>query len=226
MLEELKKKVWEANLLLPKYGLVVFTWGNVSGYDPKSKSVVIKPSGVPYGTMTPDDMVVVDLEGRILEGKLNPSSDTPTHLELYRRHPELGGIVHTHSTYATAFAQAKRSIPCYGTTQADTFRGEIPLARELSDEEIRNAYEKNTGIAILDSFSDDNPGILLPSHGVFAWGETSSEAVEHAKIIEEAAVMAYLTEQLNPQVKPIRKELLDKHYLRKHGLKAYYGQKK
>jgi L-ribulose-5-phosphate 4-epimerase len=226
MLEELKKKVYEANLLLVKYGLVIFTWGNVSSYDQKSKLIVIKPSGVPYESMKEDDMVVVDLNGNVVEGRLNPSSDTPTHIEIYKKHPELGGIVHTHSTYATSFAQGKKEIVCYGTTQADTFYGSVPLCRELKKEEIEKDYEKNTGIAIVQSYKDEAPGILVPSHGVFAWGSTPSEAVEHAKIIEEVAKMAFISESLNPNIKPINKDLLDKHYFRKHGPNSYYGQKK
>lgn len=230
MLEDLRGKVLAANLLLPAYGLASLTWGNASGYDPQTKLVVIKPSGVPYEKMGVRDLVILDLEGHVKEGSLRPSTDAPTHLALYKAHPELGGIVHTHSPFATAFAQSKRPIPCYGTTQADAFFGEIPLARELSDEEIEGEYEKNTGLAI-NEFLDktppgDCPGILLPSHGVFAWGDDPIEAAEHAKIIEEAAKLAFLTEELSPGAKPLREALLRKHYLRKHGPKAYYGQGK
>lgn len=230
MLENLKKQVYEANMELPKRGLVTYTWGNVSGFDKESKLFVIKPSGVNYDELKPEDMVVVDLEGNIVEGKYNPSSDTATHLELYKAYPHIGGIVHTHSPWATAWAQAGRSIPCYGTTHADYFYGEIPCARSLTEDEIQGAYEKNTGFVIIESIGEKNPleipGILCSNHGPFAWGKDANEAVHNSVVMEEVAKMAYHTETLNSGIKPVRQVLLDKHYLRKHGTNAYYGQKK
>ncbi len=230
MLEELKKEVCEANLLLPKYGLVTFTWGNVSAIDRASGLFVIKPSGVEYDGMKPEDMVVMDLEGNRVEGKYKPSSDTPTHLELYRAFPEIGGVVHTHSSYATSWAQAGRDIPCYGTTHADYFYGAIPCLRCLNKEEIAEAYEANTGHLIVDEFRRLNkdvvavPGTLCKNHGVFSWGKDAHDAVHNAVVIEEVAKMAYRTELINPDVKPAPQELQDKHYFRKHGANAYYGQ--
>ena len=230
MLEELKKKVYEANILLPKYGLVTFTWGNVSAIDRKSGLFVIKPSGVEYDTMTPDDMVVMDLEGNKVEGKLNPSSDTPTHLEIYKAFKEVGGVVHTHSSYATSWAQAGRSIPCYGTTQADYFYGEIPCVRCLNKDEIESAYEENTGHLIVNEFERMGkdpvavPAVLCKNHGVFTWGKDAHEAVHNAVVTEEVAKMAFRCELINPEVKPAPQELQDKHYYRKHGANAYYGQ--
>lgn len=227
MLEELKEKVWKANLDLVKNGLVLFTWGNVSAIDRKSGYVVIKPSGVRYEDMTPDSMVVVDLDGNIIEGHLNPSSDTPTHLELYKAHKEIGGIVHTHSTYATSFAQAGKEIKAYGTTHADYFYGDIPCTRSLREEEM-NEYEKNTGTVINETFEDKDvvaiPACLVKNHGVFAWGKDANEAVYHATVVEQVAHMAYLTEMLGC-TKRLPQHIADKHYFRKHGKNAYYGQK-
>jgi len=230
MLEELKQKVFEANMLLPKYGLVTFTWGNVSGIDRESGLFVIKPSGVEYDTMTRDDMVVMDLNGNRVEGKYKPSSDTPTHLELYKAFPEIGGIVHTHSSYATSWAQAGRDIPCYGTTHADYMYGEIPCARCLSKEEIDGAYEENTGHLIVELFKlrDKDPmavpAVLCKNHGPFAWGKDPHEAVHNAVVLEEVAKMAYRAEIINARIQPAPQELQDKHYFRKHGANAYYGQ--
>ena len=230
MLEELKKRVYEANILLPKYGLVTFTWGNVSEIDRESGLFVIKPSGVDYETMTPDDMVVMDLEGNKVEGKLNPSSDTPTQVEIYKAFKEVGGVVHTHSSYATSWAQAGRSIPCYGTTHADYFYGEIPCVRCLTKDEIESAYEENTGHLIVDEFNRMGkdpvavPAVLCKNHGVFTWGKDAHEAVHNAVVTEEVAKMAYRCETINPEVKPAPQELQDKHYYRKHGANAYYGQ--
>lgn len=229
MLEALKEKVCKANLALVAHGLVLFTWGNVSAIDPNTKYVIIKPSGISYDNMKPEDMVVLDLDGNIVEGKWRPSSDTPTHLELYKAYPEIGGIVHTHSTYATAFAQAGRDIPAYGTTHADYFYGDIPCARRLTKEEVDGAYEKNTGLVMIETLGDRNPmevpAMLTTSHGPFAWGKDADEAVYHAVVLEEVARMSLLTEQINPKAQPADKYLLDKHYLRKHGKNAYYGQK-
>ena len=231
MLEELKQRVYEANILLPKYQLVTFTWGNVSEIDRESGLFVIKPSGVDYETMTPDDMVVMDLNGNKVEGKLNPSSDTPTHLEIYKAFPEVGGVVHTQSSYATSWAQAGRSIPCYGTTHADYFYGEIPCVRCLTKEEIEDAYEANTGHLIVNEFRRMDkdpvavPAVLCKNHGVFTWGKDGHEAVHNAVVCEEVAKMAYRCEVINPDVSPAPQELQDKHYYRKHGANAYYGQK-
>lgn len=231
MLEELKQKVWKANLDLPRYGLVTLTWGNVSGIDRESGLFVIKPSGVPYEELTPEDMVVVSLDGKKVEGRLNPSSDTETHRVLYQRFPQLGAVVHTHSSFATSWAQAGRDIPCYGTTHADYFYGSIPCARSLTKEEIETAYEYHTGVVIADTFASRSldcvavPGCLCRSHGVFAWGKDPQEAVHHALVIEEVAKMAAWTEMLCPGVQPAPQELQDKHYHRKHGSGAYYGQK-
>lgn len=228
MLEGLKQQVYEANLELPKRGLVTYTWGNVSAIDRDSGYVVIKPSGVEYEDMKPEDMVVVDLMGSLIEGSYRPSSDTPTHLELYKRYPEIGGIVHTHSTWATSWAQAGRAIPCYGTTHADYFYGEIPCARLLTKEEIEEAYEKNTGLVIIETLQEKaplmTPGILCQNHGPFTWGKDAHEAVHNAVVLEEVAKMAFRTEQLNPGVPSAPAMLQDKHYYRKHGANAYYGQ--
>ena len=231
MLEELKKVVYEANMLLPKYGLVTFTWGNVSAIDREKGLFVIKPSGVDYEKMTPEDMVVMDLNGNKVEGRLNPSSDTATHLELYKAFPEIGGVVHTHSSYATSWAQSGRSIPCYGTTHADYFYGEIPCVRCLTKEEIEDAYEANTGHLIVKEFkrmAKDPaavPAVLCKNHGPFVWGKDAHEAVHNAVVLEEVAKMAYRTELINHDAKPAPDELQDKHYYRKHGANAYYGQK-
>ncbi len=230
MLEQLKEEVFAANMCLPKYGLVTFTWGNVSGIDREKELVVIKPSGVSYEEMRAQDMVVVSLEsGCVVEGELNPSSDTPTHLELYRHFPTIGGVVHTHSRWATSWAQAGRGISAYGTTHGDYFYGEIPCTRKMTPAEIADAYEKNTGLVVTETFQDKNfaeiPAVLVHSHGPFTWGKDSHEAVHNAVVLEELAMMAYYTEQMG-QTKPMQKELLDKHFLRKHGSGAYYGQKK
>lgn len=231
MLEQLKQEVYEANMQLPKYGLVTFTWGNVSGIDRESGLFVIKPSGVEYDKLTPDDMVVVDLDGNKIEGKYNPSSDTPTHVVLYNRFPKIGGVVHTHSSWATSWAQAGRGIPCYGTTHADYVYGEIPCVRCLTKQEIEEAYEKNTGVLIADEFEKRKkdyiavPAVLCKNHGVFTWGKDAGEAVHNAVVTEEVAKMAARCELLNPDVNPIPRELQDKHYYRKHGENAYYGQK-
>ena len=230
MLEELKQKVYEANMLLPKYKLITFTWGNVSGIDRESGLFVIKPSGVEYDELKPEDMVVVDLEGNVVEGKYRPSSDTATHLELYKAFPELGGVVHTHSSYATSWAQAGRSIPCYGTTHADYIYGDVPCVRCLTKDEIEDAYETNTGRLIVSDFKEKNrdvvavPGVLCKNHGVFTWGKDAHDAVHNAVVVEEVAKMAFRTELINPDVKPAPSELMDKHYYRKHGANAYYGQ--
>ena len=229
MLEELKKAVYEANMLLPKHNLVTFTWGNVSQIDRETGYFAIKPSGVEYEKLTPDDMVIMDLEGNKIEGRYNPSSDTPTHLELYRAFPKIGGVVHTHSPWATSWAQAGRGIPCYGTTHADYMYGEIPCVRCLTKEEIDMAYEKNTGLLIVDYFKDKDyeavPAVLCKNHGPFTWGKDGHESVHNAVVLEEVAKMAARCEMINPQVKPAPQELQDKHYYRKHGVNAYYGQK-
>ncbi len=230
MLEELKKRVYEANMLLPKYGLVTFTWGNVSEIDRASGLFAIKPSGVDYDKLTPDDMVIMDLDGNKVEGKYKPSSDTPTHLELYKAFSDIGGIVHTHSSYATSWAQAGRSIPCYGTTHADYIYGEVPCVRCLTKEEIDSAYETNTGLLIIDEFKRMNkdvkavPCVLCKNHGPFAWGKDAHEAVHNAVVLEEVAKMAYRAETIDPDIKSAPQELQDKHYFRKHGANAYYGQ--
>lgn len=228
MLESLKEQVLEANLLLPKYGLVTFTWGNVSGIDRKSGLIVIKPSGVSYDGMTAADMVVVDLDARVVEGEWKPSSDTPTHLELYKAFPDCGGIVHTHSRWATTFAQAGRGIPAMGTTQGDYFYGTIPCTREMTDEEIHGEYEKKTGTVIVETFAGQNPAeipaVVVHSHGPFAWGKDAMEAVHNAVVLEEVAFMDWHAMLLNPEQGSMQQTLLDKHYLRKHGKNAYYGQ--
>lgn len=231
MIERLKKEVLDANLKLPEYGLVTFTWGNVSGIDRESGLVVIKPSGVPYDELEIDDLVVLDLDGNVVEGSLNPSSDTPTHLALYRAFKKIGGIVHTHSPNATSWAQASRPIPALGTTHADYFYGEIPCTRTLTEEEVERGYELETGNVIIETFEEMGidpsamPGILLSGHAPFSWGGNAVQAVHNAVVLEEVAKMALNTLVLNPQVQPIDQYLLDKHYLRKHGANAYYGQK-
>lgn len=231
MLEELKQRVYEANMLLPKYGLVTFTWGNVSEIDRETGIFAIKPSGVEYDKLTPDDMVLMDLDGNRVEGRYNPSSDTPTHLELYKAFDAIGGVVHTHSSYATSWAQAGRDIPCYGTTHADYFYGAIPCVRCLSEAEIGEAYEANTGRLIVSEFQrlkkdvEAVPAVLCKNHGPFAWGKDAHEAVHNAVVLEEVAKMAYRAETIEPQAKPAPQELQDKHYFRKHGANAYYGQK-
>lgn len=229
MLEELKKRVYEANMQLPKYKLVTFTWGNVSEIDRNSGYFAIKPSGVDYDKLSPEDMVIMDLNGNKIEGKYNPSSDTPTHIELYRAFKNIGGVVHTHSPWATSWAQAGRGIPCYGTTHADYMYGEIPCVRNLTKKEIDEAYEKNTGVLIVDYFKDKDyeamPAILCKNHGPFTWGKDAMEAVHNAVVLEEVAKMAARCEIINPNVTPAPQELQDKHYYRKHGENAYYGQK-
>ncbi len=229
MLEELKSKVFLANVELPKRGLITYTWGNVSAIDRKAGLIVIKPSGVDYENMCADHMVVVDLDGNVVEGKLNPSSDTPTHLVLYKAFDTIGGIVHTHSSYSTGFAQAGRGIHCYGTTHADYFYGTVPCTRGLYAEEIADEYEKNTGLVISETFQSQNidpvamPAVLVKNHGVFTWGHSAAKAVENAVVLEEVAKMALFTLQLG-NVESAPKELLSKHYFRKHGANAYYGQ--
>ena len=229
MLEELKKEVLEANLLLPKYGLVTFTWGNVSGIDRETGLVVIKPSGVPYEGMTPEDMVILDLDGNIVEGRLKPSSDTPTHLFLYRAFPEAGGIAHTHSEFAVSFAQAGLDIPALGTTHADVFFGPVPCTRSLSEAEVRGEYEKKTGAVIAETFAGRGfdpaavPGVLVNNHGPFTWGKDAAKAVYNAVTLEKVAAMAYRTLMLNPAAS-MPGYVLEKHYYRKHGKNAYYGQ--
>ena len=228
MLEALKQEVLEANLLLPKHGLITFTWGNVSGIDRESGLVVIKPSGVSYENMTAEDMVVVDLQGKVVEGKWKPSSDTPTHLALYRAFPEMGGIVHTHSRWATSFAQAGMPIPAMGTTQGDYFYGDIPCTRKMTPEEIAGEYELETGNVIIETFQDIDPmtipAVLIHSHGPFTWGTDAMNAVHNAVVLEEVAFMDFHAMAMNPQAGRMQQELLDKHYLRKHGKNAYYGQ--
>lgn len=230
MLEQLKKEVYEANMELPKRGLITYTWGNVSGIDRESGYFVIKPSGVDYDKLSPEDMVVVDLEGNVVEGKYKPSSDTPTHLELYKKYPEIGGVVHTHSPNATAWAQAGRSIPLYGTTHADYFFGSIPCARSLTKEEIEGDYEKNTGLVIIETFEAlglnpmYTPGVLCTNHGPFTWGKDAAEAVHNAVVLEEVAKMSTVTEIINPKVHQAPDTIRDKHFFRKHGANAYYGQ--
>lgn len=229
MLEDLKQQVLEANLLLPRYGLVTFTWGNVSGIDRNSELIVIKPSGVSYDKMNAEDMVVVDFDGNVVEGKWRPSSDTPTHIELYKAFPMCGGVVHTHSRWATSFAQAGTDIPAMGTTHGDYFFGSIPCTRPMTDEEITGDYEKETGKVIVETFQNRDPvalpGVVVYSHGPFAWGNTPMEAVHNAVVMEEVAFMDYHALTLNPAHRTIQQTLLNKHYQRKHGKNAYYGQK-
>jgi L-ribulose-5-phosphate 4-epimerase len=229
MLKKLKAQVYQANLLLPKHGLVTFTWGNVSGINRKKGLVVIKPSGIAYDNMQVDDMVVVELEtGKTVEGSLKPSSDTATHLELYKAFPDIGGIVHTHSRWATTFAQAGRGIMALGTTHGDYFYGEIPCTRKMTKAEIEGEYEKETGTVIIETFKDKDPNavpaVVVHSHGPFAWGTDAMNAVHNAVVLEEVAFMNFHAMMLEPGIKPMQQELLDKHYLRKHGANAYYGQ--
>lgn len=229
MLEKLKQEVWEANLDLPKQGLVVYTWGNVSGIDRATGLVVIKPSGVEYDHLKVEDMVVVDLEGNVVEGKLNPSSDTPTHLEIYKAFPEVGGVVHTHSSMAVSFAQAGRALPAMGTTHADYFYGAVPCTRAMTPEEIAGEYEKETGKVIVETFKNipalEVPAVLVREHGPFTWGKTPSDAVYHSVVLEEVSKMAFHTALLAQDMANMQQALLDKHFLRKHGKNAYYGQK-
>ncbi len=229
LLPELRQQVWQANMDLQIHKLVTFTWGNVSGIDRATNLVVIKPSGVAYEDLSPQNMVVVDLEGNVVQGDLKPSSDTATHLALYRAFPEMGGIVHTHSSYATSWAQAGAPIPAFGTTHADYFYGHIPCARALTEQEIKYDYELNTGKVIIETIADNDPmaipGILVREHAPFTWGKDPHNAVHNAVVVEEVAKMAYRTIMINPSTLPIPQTLLDKHYLRKHGKDAYYGQK-
>ncbi|BEO29086.1 MULTISPECIES: L-ribulose-5-phosphate 4-epimerase [Serratia] len=230
MLNELKRQVLAANLSLPAYGLVTFTWGNVSAIDRQSGLVVIKPSGIAYEAMTLEDLVVVDLEGKVREGHRKPSSDTATHLALYRAFADIGGVVHTHSRNATIWAQAGQPIPALGTTHADYFYGDIPCTRPMSEVEIAGDYEGETGKVIIETFNQAGrdpqqvPGVLVYSHGPFAWGKDAADAVHNAVVLEEVAIMAMATRQLAPAIAPMQPELLDKHFLRKHGKHAYYGQ--
>lgn len=227
-IKELKERVLKANLMLPKYGLVTFTWGNVSEYDRSTGMIAIKPSGVEYDTMTADDIVVMDINGNIIDGTLNPSSDAPTHLELYRNFDGVCGIVHTHSRYATAFAQAGKDIPALGTTHGDYFYGDIPCTRGMTPAEIGGEYELETGKVIVECCPRyaDIPAALVRNHAPFVWGGSAFEAVHNAVVLEELSAMAWLTLSLDPAAKNMSRELLDKHYLRKHGANAYYGQKK
>lgn len=228
MLEQLKKEVYKANMELVEKGMVIYTWGNVSGIDREQGLVVIKPSGVDYDVMKPEDMVVVDMEGKVVEGKYKPSSDTPTHLVLYRTYPDIGGVVHTHSSWAVTFAQAGMDIPALGTTHADYFFGDIPCTRDLTAKEIEEAYEENTGNVIVETIADGDamaiPGILVKNHGPFAWGKSPANSVYNAVVLDKVAEMAYKTMTLNPRVERVGQYLLDKHYYRKHGANAYYGQ--
>lgn len=228
-MQQLKEQVFTANLDLPRYGLVTFTWGNVSAIDRARGLVAIKPSGVEYETMTVDDIVVVDMQGQVVAGELRPSSDTATHLALYRRYPSLGGVVHTHSTHATAWAQAGRAIPALGTTHADYFLGDIPCTRALTAEEVQGDYELNTGRVIIETLKEaeplHTPGVVVYQHGPFAWGKSAHDAVHNAVVMEEVARMAWIAHGINPGLKPIDSYLMDKHFMRKHGAHAYYGQK-
>ncbi|MDX1700810.1 MAG: L-ribulose-5-phosphate 4-epimerase [Melioribacteraceae bacterium] len=228
-IKSLKEEVCQANLKLVEYGLVTLTWGNVSAIDRNESLVVIKPSGIDYKEMTPDDMVVTDMEGNQVDGKWKPSSDTPTHIELYKAFPHVGGISHSHSPHATMFAQAEMEIPCFGTTHADHFFGNVPLTRLLSEKEVNEAYEKNTGIVIIERFANIDPssipGVLVASHAPFTWGKTAMESVKHSLILERIAEMAIGTLSLKPNCEQIKEYILNKHYLRKHGPNAYYGQK-
>ena len=231
MLEELKQKVYEANVELPRRGLVTYTWGNVSGIDREAGLFVIKPSGFEYEDLRPEDLVVMDLEGKKVEGSMNPSSDTKTHLVLYRSFPEIGGIVHTHSPYAVGWAQAGKDIPAFGTTHADYFYGPIPCARHLTQEELDEDYELNTGKIIVETFRERGiapvsvPGVICRSHGPFTWGKDAAQAVYHAVVLEEVAKMALFTRMVEPTAEAAPQRYLDKHYMRKHGPNAYYGQK-
>lgn len=229
MLERLKEEVLKANLELPAKGLVIYTWGNVSGIDRDSGIIAIKPSGLEYDVMTAEDIVLIDLTGKVAEGRLKPSSDTPTHVALYNAFPEIGGVCHTHSRWATSWAQAGMEIPAYGTTHADYFYGKIPCTRDMTEEEIKAAYEENTGNVIIETFKGLNPnyvqGVLVKNHASFTWGKSAEEAVHNSVVLEEIAMMAIQAKVLNPQIKPMPQVLLDKHFLRKHGANAYYGQK-
>lgn len=229
-MKKLKQQVYEANMDLPRYALVTFTWGNVSAIDHERQVIIIKPSGVPYHTMTVADMVIVDLQGNVIEGHLRPSSDTATHLALYQHYPSIGGIVHTHSTHATAWAQAGISIPALGTTHADYFLNDIPCTRALTSQEVDIDYERNTGNVIIETIAKANPlhtpGIIVYQHGPFTWGKDAFDAVHNAVVLEEIAKMAWISRAINPQLKTIDSYLMNKHFLRKHGENAYYGQNK
>ena len=231
MLDQLKQQVWEANMDLPRYGLVTFTWGNVSAIDRQRELVVIKPSGVPYESLKPEHMVIVKLNGEVVEGQLKPSSDTATHLHLYRTFKDIGGIVHTHSSWATSFAQAGKDIPALGTTHGDYFYGTIPCTKPMSETSIKGDYEHETGVIITQTFAERHidpnqvPAALVHSHAPFVWGKDAHDAVHNAVVVEEVAKMAIFTYQLNPSVQPMDQHLLNRHYLRKHGEHAYYGQK-
>ena len=230
MLAELKESVWKANLDLAKSGLIILTFGNVSGIDRRRGILAIKPSGVPYDTLKSDDIALVDLEGNLVEGWLNPSSDTPTHVEIYKAFPDVGGVAHAHSAYATMFAQARREIPCFGTTHADQFHGPVPLTRLLVESEVDAGYERNTGRIIVERFAGldplEVPAVLVAGHGPFAWGRTAAEAVETALILEQTAKMAFGAMALDPRLAPLDACIQEKHFARKHGPGAYYGQKK
>lgn len=230
MLEQLKEKVLQANLDLLKYGLVTLTWGNVSGIDRQQGVVAIKPSGIDYYDMKTNDIVVVDLNGNVVDGDLKPSSDTATHCELYKAFPDIGGITHSHSEYATIFAQALREIPCYGTTHADHFYGPVPVTRQLTEEEVNTDYETNTGKVIVERFRDLDPnavpGVLVAGHAPFTWGKDPAESVKNNLVLERIAKMAFYSKQLNPDLPPLPEYILKKHYMRKHGPDAYYGQTK
>lgn len=232
MLKELRQAVYQANMELPRRGLVTSTWGNASGIDRETGILLIKPSGVEYADLTPEMLVALDLDGKIVEGELKPSSDTKTHIELYRAFPNIGGVVHTHSSHATAWAQACMDIPAYGTTHADYFYGSIPCARHLTREELDEDYERNTGKVIVETFAqrgidpDHVPAVICASHGPFTWGRDADQAVYHASVLEEVARMALMTRQINPNAAPAPQHVLDKHFMRKHGPNAYYGQKK
>lgn len=232
MLKKLKHAVYEANMELPRRGLVTYTWGNVSGIDRERGLVVIKPSGVSYDELTPEDLVVLDLDGNVVDSKLNPSSDTRTHLELYKAFPEIGGIVHTHSPYAVGWAQAGQDIPAYGTTHADYFYGPVPCCRSLTEQEVEEDYERNTGLVIVETFRQREldpvhvPGAICRNHGPFTWGRDAAQAVYHAVVLEEVAKMAVYTTQIAPDAEPAPQYVLNKHFMRKHGPNAYYGQQK
>lgn len=228
-MQQLKQQVCDANKALPHHGLVTFTWGNVSAIDRERQCIAIKPGGVAYEQMSADDIVIVDLNGQVIDGKYRPSSDTATHLALYKKYPEIGGVVHTHSTHATAWAQAGLTIPALGTTHADYFFGDIPCTRALTAEEVQGEYELNTGNVIIETLGDNDPlhipGMVVYQHGPFAWGKTAEEAVHNAVVMEEVARMAWIAKAINPQLKPIDSYLMNKHFQRKHGVNAYYGQK-
>lgn len=232
MLKELRQAVYQANMELPRRGLVTSTWGNASGIDREKGILLIKPSGVEYADLTPEMLVALDLDGKIVEGELKPSSDTKTHIELYRAFPNIGGVVHTHSSHATAWAQACMDIPAYGTTHADYFYGSVPCTRHLTREELDEDYERNTGKVIVETFAqrgidpDHVPAVICASHGPFTWGRDADQAVYHASVLEEVARMALMTRQINPNAAPAPQHVLDKHFMRKHGPNAYYGQKK